>query len=129
MVSSSRSASARYLRSTDVIAVIKDVGEMGEIVSKATQRTVQKRELNLVDRSGFSCRLTLWGKQAQDFSGGKDSIVAFKGVKVGDFGGLLLTKFCLPLLTCYVGRSLSAQSSSTMMIDPDVPDAHVLRGW
>ena len=30
---------------------------------------------------------------------------------------------------CYAGRSLSMISTSIMLINPDIPDAHVLRGW
>jgi len=41
----------------------------------------------LVDQSGYSVRLTLWGKQAEQFQASDSPIVAFKGVKVGDFGG------------------------------------------
>lgn len=40
-------------------------------------------------------------------------VVAFKGVKVGDFGG----------------RTLSMYSGSTMSASPDIPEAHGLRGW
>jgi replication factor A1 len=46
-----------------------------------------KRELTLVDESEQSVRLTLWGSTAESFSASEGSIVAFKGVKVGDFGG------------------------------------------
>jgi hypothetical protein len=34
--------------------------------------------------------LTLWGKQAESFTHEDNPVVAFKGVKVGDFGGELL---------------------------------------
>jgi replication factor A1 len=67
----------------------------------------------LVDQSGQSVRLTLWGKQAENFSDESQPVVAFKGVKVGDFGG----------------RSLSMFSSATMSVNPDIPEAHGLRGW
>ncbi|CCM03614.1 uncharacterized protein FIBRA_05754 [Fibroporia radiculosa] len=97
----------------DVIGVVKDVGQLGEITSKTTNKTVSKRDLTLVDRSGFSVRLTLWGKQAETFVAEDQPVIAFKGVKVGDFGG----------------RTLSMFSSSTMQVNPDIPDAHALRGW
>ena len=78
---------------------------------------ITKRELTLVDQTGMSVRLTLWGRQAENFSAGDDSgsapLIGFKGVKVGDFGG----------------RSLSMVSSSSMVVDPDVSEAHELRGW
>ncbi|WVQ65870.1 uncharacterized protein L199_004048 [Kwoniella botswanensis] len=97
----------------DVIGIVKEVGEMGEITSKATNKPFAKRDIQLVDSSGHSVRLTLWGKQADTFKADDQPVVAFKGVKVGDFGG----------------RSLSMFSSATMSINPDIPEAHQLRGW
>ncbi|KAN0064628.1 Replication factor A protein 1 [Thecaphora frezii] len=101
----------------DVIGVLDSYGELSEIISKASQRPVSKRELTLVDQSNRSVRLTLWGKSAENFAQiqGVDEkpVLAFKGVKVGDFGG----------------RSLSMFSSSTMMVNPDIPESHGLRGW
>lgn len=97
----------------DVIGVVKECGDLGSIVSKASQRTITKRELTLVDRTNFSIRLTLWGKQAESFSAPDQPVIAFRGVRVGDFGG----------------RSLSMVSSSTMSVEPDIPEAHELRGW
>lgn len=46
-----------------------------------------KRDLTLVDITQWSVRLTLWGKQAENFTQEDMPVVAFKGVKVGDFGG------------------------------------------
>jgi replication factor A1 len=74
---------------------------------------ITKRELTVVDRSNYSVRLTLWGRQAESYQANDQPVVAFKGAKVGDFGG----------------RSLSMLSSSTMVMNPDIPEAHVLRGW
>ncbi|KAJ7481204.1 hypothetical protein B0H11DRAFT_2024671 [Mycena galericulata] len=96
----------------DVLAVVKQVGEVGQITSKATNREITKRELTLVDTSKYLVRMTLWGKQAEQFNS-PDAVIAFKSVKVGDYGG----------------RSLSFFSSSTMAINPDIPAAHQLRGW
>lgn len=97
----------------DVLAVVKDVGELGSINSKATQKPFSKRDITLVDQTQHSVRLTLWGKQAESFNGEGQPVIAFKGVKLGDFGG----------------RSLSMYSSSTMSLNPDIPEAHALRGW
>ncbi|KAG5645082.1 hypothetical protein DXG03_007173 [Asterophora parasitica] len=82
----------------DVIAIVKEI---------------PKRELTLVDQSGYSVRLTLWGKQAEQYNAEDNPVIAFKGVKVGDFGG----------------RSLSMYSSSTMAINPDIDECFTLRGW
>ncbi|GAA99937.1 uncharacterized protein L969DRAFT_86148 [Mixia osmundae IAM 14324] len=97
----------------DVLGVVKEVGELSSIVSKATSKQIPKREIVLIDQSEFSVRMTLWGRQAEQFSAPDQPIIAFKGVKVGDFGG----------------RSLSMVSSSTMAVDPDIQPAHSLSGW
>ncbi len=48
----------------------------------------KKRELTLVDQSNYSVRLTLWGKQAEQYQyENEQPVIAFKGVRVGDFGG------------------------------------------
>lgn len=58
-------------------------------------------------------RLTVWGSTATNFNAIPESVVAFKGVKVSDFEG----------------RSLSLLSSGTMTVDPDIEEAHKLKGW
>ncbi|KAJ5668805.1 Replication factor A protein 1 [Penicillium macrosclerotiorum] len=98
---------------TDVIGILKEVGETSQIVSKGTGKPYDKRELNLVDNTGFSVRLTIWGASAVNFDVAPESVVAFKGVKVSDFGG----------------RSLSLLSSGSMTVDPDIGEAHRLKGW
>ena len=69
---------------------MKEVGELSEITTKTTNRTMKKRELTLVDDTGFSVRVTLWGNTAEKYEEEGHPVIAFKGVKVGDFGGLPL---------------------------------------
>ena len=97
----------------DTIGILKEVAETSEIISKTTQKPYYKRELTLVDNTNFSVRLTIWGNAASSFEVPLESVVAFKGVKVSDFGG----------------RSLSLLSSGTMSVDPDIDEAHMLKGW
>jgi replication factor A1 len=97
----------------DVIGILKEVRETSEITSKTTQKAVTKRELVLVDRSRYSVQMTIWGRQALEFSAAPDSVIVAKGVKVSD----------------YNGRSLSLYSSSMLQIDPDLEEAHALNGW
>ncbi|KAJ7572056.1 hypothetical protein C8J56DRAFT_1016470 [Mycena floridula] len=98
----------------DVIGVVKEVSDLTSITTKATSRQLQKRELTLVDRSQYSVRLTLWGRQAEQFNTDEQNpVIAFKGVKVGDYGG----------------RSLSMIGTSMMAMNPDIDEAHGLRGW
>ncbi|KAF2088411.1 replication factor rfa1 [Saccharata proteae CBS 121410] len=97
----------------DTIGILKEVGETSEITSKTTGKPFEKRELTLVDNSMTSVRLTVWGNSAKNFDAPLESVLAFKGVKVSDFGG----------------RSLSLLSSGSMAVDPDIDDAHKLKGW
>ncbi|KAJ4303358.1 Replication factor A protein 1 [Kalmusia sp. IMI 367209] len=97
----------------DTIGVLKEVGEVNTLTSSKTNKDFTKRDLTLADDSQTSVRLTIWGNQAQSFEAPLESIIAFKGVKVSDFGG----------------RSLSLLSSGNMNIDPDIDEAHKLRGW
>jgi replication factor A1 len=97
----------------DIVGILKEVGEVSQITSKNSGKPFDKRELTLVDDSGFSVRATIWGKSALGFDARPEQVVAFKGMKVGDFNG----------------RSLSLLSSGTMTVDPDIPEAHKLKGW
>lgn len=51
--------------------------------------------------------------QAEKFDGSRQPVIAIKGARVSDFGG----------------RSLSVMSSSTVVVNPDSPEAFKLRGW
>lgn len=97
----------------DTIGVLKDVGEVTQITGKTSNKPFDKRELTLVDNTLHSVRLTVWGNTAQSFDAPLESVVAFKGVKVSDFGG----------------RSLSLLASGSMSVDPDIDEAHRLKGW
>ena len=66
-----------------------------------------------MDSTNYSVRLTIWGNTASSFDVLPESVIAFKGVKVSDFGG----------------RSLSLLSSGSMSVDPDIDEAHRLKGW
>ncbi|KAJ2385120.1 Replication factor A protein 1, partial [Coemansia sp. RSA 2603] len=97
----------------DVLAVVRGVGDITEITAKADQRKMLKRELTLVDQSGYQVRMTLWGNEAETFTVSGEPVMAFKGARVGDFGG----------------RTLSLPSMGSMTVNPDIPAAHQLRGW
>jgi replication factor A1 len=97
----------------DVIGILKEYGDADQIISRATSKPYDKRELTLCDDSGYSVRLTVWGKTATTFEAQPESIIAFKGAKVSDFNG----------------KSLSLLSSGSMNFDPDIPEAHKLKGW
>uniref|UniRef100_A0A8D3E0I4 Replication protein A subunit n=1 Tax=Scophthalmus maximus TaxID=52904 RepID=A0A8D3E0I4_SCOMX len=94
----------------DVIGVCKSAEDVSRITTK-TSREVSKRALHLIDRTGKVVSVTLWGEEAEKFDGTGQPVVAIKGARLSDFGG----------------RSLSVLFSSTLMVNPDIPEAFRLR--
>ncbi|EDV22084.1 uncharacterized protein TRIADDRAFT_50671 [Trichoplax adhaerens] len=99
-------------RMIDVVGVVKSADDVVTINTKSN-RQVNKRDIELVDDSGKVVRLTLWGTNAEEFDGSQFPVVAVRGARVTEFGG----------------RSLSVVGSSQLMTNPDIPEAHILRGW
>ncbi|KAL3856901.1 hypothetical protein ACJMK2_011607 [Sinanodonta woodiana] len=97
----------------DVIGTLKQCGDVSTVIGKQSQREITKREVQLVDQSGMVVALTLWGKDAESFDGSGNPVLAVKGARVSDWGG----------------RSLSVLASSQLIINPDIREAHLLRGW
>jgi len=97
----------------DVIGVVKSVSDMQTIVSKASQKEFSKRDILLVDEKA-SISVALWGQQAEEFDGTGNPVVAFKGIKVGD----------------YNGRTLSCMNGTLIRHDPtETPRTVELRVW
>lgn len=97
----------------DIIGIVKSFGETGSITVKATGKELIKREINVVDDSNCAVSCTLWGKQAEDFDGTDNPVILIKGGRVGD----------------YMGRNISVGGNSVFQVNPDIPEAHKLRGW
>jgi replication factor A1 len=132
----------------DVLVIVKEIGDLSEITTK-NNKTVcppwvcgsgvsdlmwylqaQKRELKVADSSNFEVRLTLWGKQAEQYSTPVDTVIAFKGVRVSEFHGESISRFLdLSYTASDSGRSLSLLSSGSIAISPDIAEAHALKGW
>ncbi|EDO17117.1 hypothetical protein Kpol_1025p37 [Vanderwaltozyma polyspora DSM 70294] len=96
----------------DVLGVIQTVNPHFELTSKAGKK-FDRRDITIVDDSGFSISVGLWNQQALDFNLPEGSIVAIKGVRVSDFGG----------------KSLSMGFNSTLIPNPEIPEAYSLKGW
>ncbi|XP_039272067.2 replication protein A 70 kDa DNA-binding subunit-like [Styela clava] len=97
----------------DVIGVVKFADEPVSIMIKSQNRETKRRNLHLVDKSGAEVQMTLWGDEAEKFDTEGSPVVACKGVRVSDFGGC----------------SISTISSTTMMKNPDIPEAFELKQW
>lgn len=97
----------------DLIGIVKVCNDVGSVVSKSTQKEITKRDIQVVDQSGVSVNVTLWGDEAVKFDGQGCPIITLKGARVSDFGG----------------RSLSVSAGTSMIMNADMKEAHQLRGW
>ena len=93
--------------------ICKSASDPATIMSQRTQKEFTKRDLVLVDETATEVGLTLWGTLAETFDPSNNPVVAVKGVKVSDYNGV----------------SLSALSSSVVQVNPDLAQAHKLKGW
>jgi len=77
----------------DIIAVIKSALPVTFIISKKTGKESAKREVTLIDDSGYDIRMTFWGDYAQksDEFWRACPVVAARGCRISDFGGLSLS--------------------------------------
>lgn len=98
--------------SVDVVGIIQTVNPHFELTSRAGKK-FDRRDISIVDDSGYSISVGLWNQQALEFNLPEGSVVAFKGVRVTDFGG----------------KSLSMGFTSTMIPNPEIPEAYSLKGW
>ena len=98
----------------DVIGVVCSDGGVASLTTKSGRDCV-KRDLEIVDDSQHSIRVTLWGERAEKELARYDQapVIAFKGVKLGDYGG----------------RSIGTYGSSTIVANPEVPETMKLRMW
>lgn len=102
-------------KNVDLLAVVKNVGPVGTILSKKSGHELTKCELQLVDDSNAEINLTVWGERATSAADqyANTPIVAFRRVRVSDYGG----------------RSLSASGSSPVTVQPRIPEADQLNHW
>jgi len=98
----------------DVIGVCQTAGELTMLMSKTTRKELKKRDVTIVDQSLSSVTITLWDTQAEDFDGSLQPVIAIKGSRIREFMG---------------SKSLSLLGSTVMQINPDIEEAHRLRGW
>jgi len=97
----------------DVIGVVDQVTDVVELTSKTTKKPILKRDIYIVDDTGYKVRLTLWNDQINEAGYEDKPVVAFKGLKVNDFGG----------------KSLSTLTSSIISFNPDIDESHKIAGW
>ncbi|XP_024015993.1 replication protein A 70 kDa DNA-binding subunit A isoform X2 [Eutrema salsugineum] len=104
----------------DIIGVVTSVNPSVPILRKNGMET-HRRILNLKDESGKAVEVTLWGefcnrdgRQLEELvESAFFPVLAIKAGKVSDFSG----------------KSVGTISSTQLFINPDFPEAHILRNW
>ncbi|CAK0787257.1 hypothetical protein CVIRNUC_010475 [Coccomyxa viridis] len=104
----------------DVLGVVDTVADSA-LIQTRDGKDLWKRNVVIRDDSGSSVEITFWGGYAQDpgdalqeaLNAGQHPILALKNAKIGDFNG----------------RTLSTTSSTSVTLDPDIPEAGHLRQW
>ncbi|GMI14756.1 hypothetical protein TrLO_g4325 [Triparma laevis f. longispina] len=99
----------------DIIGVVASISPVSSITAKKTGNELKKCELTVMDDSEAQVNVTLWGKKAEtaenEYAG--CPVVAFKGLKVSDFGG----------------RSCGTLMSSAILKNPRIPETEKISAW
>jgi len=97
----------------DVIGIIQPgtIGDAAQIRTNNVQ--VHKRNLTLLDSDPLTFNLTLWRSTAETFDPEFQGVIAVKRAKISD----------------YNRKTLSCVSFTHIEKNPDIPEAHNLRGW
>lgn len=104
-------ASTQPAQPIDLIGAITNVGEFSTIVSRTKNKELKKRNITIVDMSRHTISVTIWGDQAESFSGLMDDIFVTKAARVGTYGGR------------------SASAGDCFFINPDIPECRKLKNW
>ncbi|KAI5951959.1 RFA1 [Candida jiufengensis] len=97
----------------DVLGALKLVKEPFQITAKSTGRAFERRDITIVDETGFAIDVGLWNNTAVDFNVEEGTVIAFKACKVQDFNG----------------RSLGLTQSGSLIPNPGTPESYQLKGW
>ena len=97
----------------DVLGALKVVNPPFQITAKSTGKAFDRRDITIVDETGFAVDVGLWNNTAVDFSVEEGTVIAFKGCKVSDFNG----------------RSLSLTQAGSIVPNPGTPESYQLKGW
>ncbi|KAJ2446591.1 Replication factor A protein 1 [Coemansia sp. RSA 2424] len=109
-------ASLRSLAYGDVVDVLCVVSRSSGIAMSSMPKLKHlsvRRNLMVVDNSGFQVHVTLWGDDATTFGAPVGSVVAFKGICVSSYGE----------------RSLSLPNLGLIFVNPNTPQAVTLHAW
>lgn len=104
----------------DILGLALDVAPLGSVKRKSDETELARRDVTLLDASGKTVTLTLWGKHAEEEgaaleqakNGGGEAgtpccppVLSVSHCRVGDYGGeVFLFRFCLVASSCWDER-------------------------
>jgi replication factor A1 len=99
-------------KNVDVIGILQEIGDVQTLLSKKTGKELQKCDVTIVDDSGTTIRLTLWGSTATTAKTELqvEKVCAFRRARISDYGG----------------KSLSGNG---YFLEPDIPETAALQQW
>jgi replication factor A1 len=100
-------------RDVDVLVWAYSAEAANDVQLRKSNTMAPRRRVEVCDRSGFRCELTLWHGEAIAFPDEANCVVSVKDARINSFNG----------------RSLGLAPGSVMSIDPDTPEARDLRQW
>jgi hypothetical protein len=103
----------------DVVGIVIDCGTEVSRFKGRDGKYLGKLEIEIADQSMCSIRVSMWNNQADEYfrslqSAGPNPVVAIKNVQVGNDRGKNL---------------LSMGSSTSMLVNPGIPQAVQVRAW
>uniref|UniRef100_A0A914Y0Z5 Replication protein A subunit n=1 Tax=Panagrolaimus superbus TaxID=310955 RepID=A0A914Y0Z5_9BILA len=97
----------------DILAVIDKVEDPVNVKKKDNTETY-RRNIQLIDQSATSIALTLWGVQAEGFSGAEGQIIGIKNAFIREYNGTY---------------SVAVNSGCRIELDPESKDTEILHQW
>lgn len=100
-------------REIDLIGIIHEVGEVRQTATKNSE-VMQRRDVEIVDDTGYSVSLLLWGDRAAEFCSSVSQIIAVKRAFARTYQGVM---------------TVTTMSSSKIVVDPDLAETRSLSSW
>eukprot|EP01113_Clastostelium_recurvatum_P027557 TRINITY_DN3326_c0_g1_i3.p1 TRINITY_DN3326_c0_g1~~TRINITY_DN3326_c0_g1_i3.p1 ORF type:complete len:672 (-),score=130.92 TRINITY_DN3326_c0_g1_i3:37-2010(-) len=98
----------------DVVGIVSNSQALGSITARNSGQQISRRNITLIDTSGCSIDMTLWSERAEQWDEHiQNPVLAVRGVKVSDYGG----------------KTLSSVGSTSMELNPNIPETTILRQW
>ena len=95
----------------DLIGAITSVGDSSSVLMRTKNKEIKKRNVTIVDMSRHSISVTIWGEQADSFTGTVGDVFVTKSARIGTYGGR------------------SASAGDCLFVNPEIPEVRKIKTW